>query len=142
MACKLVGEDAMPGACLALYEKNPSRDLWKASMLTWLEQVRSRCSGCFNQYYLKCCLDRASAVRKFNLATISWWPTECPAYLHWYTLLCPDRRLTREEKFQILCTTYIKLNHVKTCDFPEALAQTCWVKKEKNGSLRVDENTI
>ena len=34
LACKLVGEDAMPGACLALYEKNPSRDFWKASMLT------------------------------------------------------------------------------------------------------------
>ena len=34
LACKVVGEDAMPGACLALYEANPSRDLWKASMLT------------------------------------------------------------------------------------------------------------
>ena len=50
LACKIVGEDAMPGACLALYEKNPSRDLWKASMLTWLEQVRNKCSGCFNHY--------------------------------------------------------------------------------------------
>ncbi len=94
----------MPGACLVLYEKNPSRELWKASILTWLEQVHSKCSGCFNHYYLKCSLDRAFAVRTFSYATISWWPTECPAYLHWYKLLYPDRRLTTEEKFQVLCT--------------------------------------
>ena len=40
LACRLVGEDAMPGACLALYEKNPSRDFWKSSTLMWLEQVQ------------------------------------------------------------------------------------------------------
>ena len=66
LACKVVGEDAMPGACLALYEANPSRDLWKASMLTWLEQVHSKCSGCFSHYYLKCALDRAFVVRTFD----------------------------------------------------------------------------
>ena len=80
LACKIVGEDAMPGACLALYEQNPSRGLWKASMLTWVEPVHSRCSGTFDQYYLKCSLDRAFAVRAFSTATISWWPTECLAY--------------------------------------------------------------
>ena len=140
LACKLVGEDAMPAACLALYDNNPSRDLWKASMLTWLEQVHSICSGCFNQYYLKCCLDRAFAVRTFDPATISWWPPECPAYRHWYKLLYPDRSLTTEEKIQVLCTTYITLNRVHNCSIPEALAQTCWVKKERNGHLHVDDN--
>ena len=140
LACKLVGEDAMPGACLVLYEKNPSRDLWKASMLTWLEQVHSKCSGCFNHYYLKCSLDRAFAVRTFSHATISWWPTECPAYLHWYKLLYPDRSLTTEEKFQVLCATYLALNQKRNCSIPEALAQTCWVKMEKNGKLHVDED--
>ena len=113
LACKLVGEDAMPRACLALYEKNPSRDFWKASMLTWLEQVHSKCSGCFNDYYLKCSLDRAFAVRTFSPATISWWPTECPAYLQWYELFYPDRSLTKEEKFQVLCYTYLALNRKK-----------------------------
>ena len=139
LACKVVGEDAMPGACLALYEKSPSRDLWKASMLTWLEQVHSRCAGCFNHYYLKCSLDRAFAVRSFSLATISWWPTECPAYLNWYRLLYPDRSLTTEEKFQVLCATYLALNQKRNCSIPEALAQTCWLKMEKNGKLHVDE---
>ena len=139
LACRLVGEDAMPGACLALYEKNPSRDFWKASMLTWLEQVHSKCAGCFNHYYLKCSLDRAFAVRAFSPATISWWPTECPAYLNWYKLLYPDRSLTTEEKFQVLCATYIALNQKKNCSIPDALAQTCWVKMEKNGKLHVDE---
>ena len=110
LACKIIGEDAMPNACLALYEKNPSRDLWKASMLTWLEQVHSKCAGSFNHYYLKCSLDRAFAVRTFSPATISWWPIECPAYVSWYKLLYPGRRLTTEEKFQVLCTTYITLN--------------------------------
>ena len=139
LACKLVGEDAMPGACLALYEKNPSRDFWKASMLTWLEQVHSKCKGCFNHYYLKCSLDRAFAVRAFIPATISWWPTECPAYLHWYKLLYPDRSLTTEEKFKVLCVTYIALNQKRHCSIPDALAQTCWVKMEENGKLHVDE---
>ena len=50
LACRIVGEDAMPGACLELYEKNPSRDLWKAPMLTWLEQVHRKCSGFFDHY--------------------------------------------------------------------------------------------
>ena len=45
LACKVVGEDAMPGACLALYKANPSRDLWEPSMRTWLEQVHSKCTG-------------------------------------------------------------------------------------------------
>jgi len=136
LACRLVGEDAMPGACLALYEKNPSRDFWKASMLTWLEQVHSKCAGCFNHYYLKCALDRAFAVRAFSPATISWWPTECPAYLNWYKLLYPDRSLTTEEKFQVLCATYIALNRKRHCSIPDALAQICWAEREKNGQLQ------
>ena len=139
LACKIIGEDAMPNACLSLYEKNPSRDLWKASMLTWLEQVHSKCSGSFNHYYLKCTLDRAFAVRTFSPGTISWWPTECPAYLSWYKLLYPDRSLTTEEKFQVLCTTYITLNQRKTTTMPEALTQICWMKKEKNGKLPGDD---
>ena len=140
LACRLVGEDAMPGACLALYDKNPSRDFWKASMLTWLEQVHSKCAGCFNHYYLKCSLDRAFAVRAFSPVTISWWPTECPAYLNWYELLYPDRSLTTAEKFEVLCATYIALNRKRHCSIPEALAQTCWVHREKNGRLHVDED--
>ena len=140
VACKIIGEDAMPAACLELYDKNPSRDFWKASMVTWLSQVQSRCSGCFNQYYLKCSLDRAFAVRDFSLATISWWPTECPAYKQWYKLLYPKRRLSADEKFQVLCATYVALNQKKHCGMPEALAQTCWVKMERNGRLHIDED--
>ena len=139
LACRLVGEDAMPRACLALYDKNPSRDFWKASMLTWLEQVRSKCTGCFGHYYLKCSLDRAFAVRTFSPATISWWPTQCPSYVNWYKLLYPNRSLTTEEKFSVLCATYVALNRKKHCTIPEALAQTCWVKRENNGRLRLDK---
>ena len=64
---------------------------------------------------------------------------ERPAYLNWYNLLYPDRSLTTEEKFEVLCATYIALNQKKHCSITEALAQTCWVKKEKNGKLHVDE---
>ena len=140
LQCRVIGEDAMPGACLAEYERSPSRGLWKASMLSWLEQVQSKCSGAFNHYYLKCSLDRAFAVRTFSPATISWWPTECPSYLHWYELLYPERSLTTEEKFQVLCTTYIALNQKRNCSIPEALAQTCWLKMEKDGKLHVGED--
>ena len=137
LACRIVGEDAMPGTCCDLYDENPSRDLWKALMLSWLEKVHSTCSGCFNHYYLKCTLDRAFAVRKFSYATISWWPTECPAYRLWFQLLYPNKSLTTEEKFQVLCNTYLALNRTKNCSLPEALAQTCWVHREKNGTLHV-----
>ena len=139
LACRIVGEDAMPGACMDLYDKSPSRDLWRASMLTWLDQVHSKCSGCFNHYYLKCSLDRAFAVRTFSSATISWWPTECPSYLNWYKLIYPNRALNADEKFQILCTTYMALNQKRICSIPESLAQTCWVKMENGGRLHVEE---
>ena len=140
LQCRLIGEDAMPCACLGEYETSPSRGLWKASMLSWLEQVHSKCSGAFNHYYLKCALDRAFAVRKFSYATISWWPTECPAYQNWYKVLYPHRSLSGEEKFQVLCHTYLAMNRTKTCSTPDALAQTCWLKMEENGRLHVDES--
>ena len=140
LACRLVGEDAMPCACLALYEKNPSRDLWKASMMTWLEQVHCRCTGSFNHYYLKCTLDRAFSVRTFSTGTISWWPTECPAYKDWYELLYPDRSFSTTEKFQVLCTTYITLNQKRICSIPEALAQTCLLKRAEHGKLDLLKN--
>ena len=44
-----------------------------------------------------------------------------------------------EEKFEVLCATYITLNRKRHCSIPDALAQTCWVKIEKNGKLHVDE---
>ena len=104
-------------------------------MMTWLEQVHCRCTGSFNHYYLKCTLDRAFSVRTFSTGTISWWPTECPAYKDWYELLYPDRSLSTTEKFQVLCTTYITLNQKRICSIPEALAQTCLLKRAKNGKL-------
>lgn len=113
LACRIIGVDAIPGTCCDLYDANPSRDLWKAVMLTWLEQVQSKCAGCFNHYYLKCSLDRVFAVRKIDHGTIGWWPTECPAYLDWYKLLYPDRSLSSEEKFQVLCETYATLNKMQ-----------------------------
>ena len=142
LACQIVGVDTMPNACCNLYDAKPSRDLWQAIMLTWLEQVQSKSSGCFSHYYLKCTLDRVLAVRKIDHGTISWWPTDCPAYLDWYQLLYPGRSLSSQEKFQVLCETYLTLNRRRhgTCSIAEALAQTCWVKKEWNGQLLVDTN--
>jgi hypothetical protein len=137
LACKIVGVDAMPDACCDLYDAHPSRDLWEATMLTWLEQVQIRCAGCFGHYYLKFSLDRVFAVRKLDPGTISWWPTECPAYLTWYKLLYPARNLSQQEKFQVLCKTYVTLNQHKSCTIPDALAQTCWMKKEEHGNLHV-----
>jgi hypothetical protein len=54
-----------------LYDAQPSRDLWEAIMATWLENVHKMCAGCFNDYYLKCTLDRWFAVRKIDHGTIS-----------------------------------------------------------------------
>ena len=62
----------------------------------------------------------------------------CPAYQKWYKRLSPSKNLSSEEKFQVLCHTYIKLNQYKTCSFTDALAQTCWMEKESHGRLHVD----
>ena len=138
LACQIVGVDAMPATICDLYDAQPSRDLWQAIMVTWLEQVKKMCSGCFNDYYLKCSLDRLFAVRNIDHGTISWWPAECPAYQKWYERLYPTKKLSPDEKFQVLCHTYVTLNSRKVCTFTCALAQTCWLEKDSHGKLHVD----
>ena len=104
----------------------------------WKQQASSRASGAFAHYYMKCCLDRLFSVRPICHGTISWWPTECPSYKKWYKMLYPHQRLDDDTKFQILCAIYLKLNTIATsgnCSFPNALAQTCWDLKEKDGRL-------
>ena len=135
LACKIVGQDALPHAICHLYEANPSRDLWKGMLQEWLLQASSRASGAFGHYYMKCCLDRLLAVRQICHGTISWWPTECPSYRKWYRILCPKQRLNDDAKFRILCAIYLKLNTALHCSFANALAQTCWYLKEKDGRL-------
>ena len=107
-------------------------------MLTWLERVHNMCTGCINDYYLKCTLDRLLAVRKIDHGTTSWCPAMCPAYQERYKILYPGKNLAPEEKFQVLCTTYTTLNQKMTCTISEALAQTCWLEKETKGRLHVD----
>ena len=136
LACQIV-DAALPRACCDLYDARPSRDHWQAMLEEWLQQIRSKCRGPFSHYYLKCCLDRLFAVKRIDHGTISWWPVTCPAYDEWYKLLYPNRTLSRQEKFQTLCITYAVLNRKKHCTFTDALAQTCWVHKERNGRLRL-----
>ena len=101
LACRIARMPCLAPAWSYTRRIQAGRDLWKASMLTCLEQVHRKCSGFFDHYYLKCSLDRAFAVRTFSPSTISWWPTECPAYQQWHQQLYPDRHLTEEEKFQV-----------------------------------------
>ena len=135
LACKIIGQDALPYAICELYEANPSRDLWKGMLQEWMQQASSRASGAFGHYYMKCCLDRLFSVRQICHGTISWWPTNCPSYKKWYGVLYPKQRLDDNSKFQILCAIYLKLNAARNCSFPNALAQTCWYLKEKNKRL-------
>ena len=98
--------------------------------------------GVLNHYYMKCTLDRVFAVRDIDYGTISWWPTNCPAYVYWYKLLYPNRcsraRFNEDEKFQILCAIFRKLNKTYYgSTFPNALAQTCWKMKESAGTLSI-----
>ena len=74
-------------------------------MVTWLERVHNMCKGCFNDYYLKCTLDRLLAARTIDHGTISWWPTMCPADQEWCKRLYLGKNVAREEKFQVLLTT-------------------------------------
>ena len=140
LTCRIVGPESLPHAICQLYDAKPSRDLWSGMLQEWLRQAQSKTSGAFSHYYMKCCLDRLMAVRKIDYGTISWWPTECPSYIKWYRILYPNRcsraHFDTEEKFQILCAIYRKLNAVRNCStFPEALAQTCWILKEKDNRL-------
>ena len=138
LTCQLAAYDSLPRAVCDLYDAIPSRDLWKAMLKEWLRQAHTRCKGVFDHYYLKCCLDRLFAVRNIDHGTISWWPTKCPSYVYWYDILYPNRcsraRLDEDEKFQVLCVIYRKLNATKTpCTFTDALAQTCWTMKDDKG---------
>ena len=81
LACRIVSVDAMPAAICDLYDVQPSRDLWKAIMLTWLEQVRNRCTGCFSDYYLKCTLGRLLAVRRVDHGCVVVIKHNCHALL-------------------------------------------------------------
>ena len=135
IACKIIGQDALPYAICELYEANPSRDLWKGMLQEWMRQASSRASGAFGDYYMKCCLDRLFSVRQICHGTISWWPTKCPSYKKWYGILYPKQRLDDNSKFQVLCAIYLKLNTALNCSFANALAQTCWYLKEKDGRL-------
>ena len=136
LACRLVGFESLPLAVCDLYDATPSRDFWKAMLQEWLLQVKGKCLGALDHYYMKCCLDRLFAVRQIDHGTISWWPTKCPSYTKWYeALYAIEKSFNEEEKFQILCATYRKLNAARSCTFPEALAQTCWHYKEENGRL-------
>ena len=138
IACKIIGQDALPHAICELYDANPSRDLWKGMLLEWRRQASSRASGAFGDYYMKCCLDRLFSVRQICHGTISWWPIERLSYKKWYRILYPKQRLDADSKFQVLCAIYLKLNTISTsgnCSVPNALAQTCWHLKEKDGRL-------
>ena len=87
-------------------------------------------------YYMKCCLDQLFATGNINHGTISWWPTQCPAYTTWYKeLYAESKAFDENDHFQILCAIYRKLNAARTCSFTDALAQICWSMKEKKGSV-------
>ena len=120
LACQIV-DAALPKACCDLYDARPNRDHWQAMLEEWLQQIRSKCRGPCSHYYIKCCLDRIFAVKRIDHGTISWWPVTCPAYNSWYKLLYPDRSLSEQEKFQILCATHTVLNRKKTVH-----SQTPW----------------
>ena len=121
LACRIIGQDSLPHAICELYEAKPSRDLWKGMLLEWMQQASSRASGAFGHYYMKCCLDRLFSVREICHGTISWWPTECPAYRKWFRILYPKQRLDDDSKFQVLCAIYLKLNAARNCSFPNAI---------------------
>ena len=108
----------------------------------WLRQAGARCKGGLGHYYLKCCIDRLLAVRVVDHGTISWWPTDCPAYKHWYALLYPAShhrmRLTDQQQFIILCVIYRRMKLVRTTvTFSDALAQTCWAMKTEKSGVRI-----
>ena len=50
------------------------------------------------------------------------------------------KRLWRRYDAPYVGNTYVALNQTKNCSFPEALAQICWVHREHNGTLHVDED--
>ena len=145
--CALVPEDGskagVPGDGSKLSSPGDGaarRPSWKAMLKEWLRQAHSRSKGMLNHYYLKCTLDRLFAVRDIDHGSISWWPTDCPSYVHWYGALYPNRcsrvRLNEDEKFQILCAIYRKLNAtIHRTTFTDALAQTCWMMKETRNTL-------
>ena len=134
-ACTSIGQDALPHAICELYEESPSRDLWKGMLQEWPRQVSGRASGAVGHYRMKCCIDRLLSVKQICNGTISWWPTECPSYEQWYTILYPKQQFDANTKHQILCASCVKFNAACNCSCPNALAQMCWSMNAKAGRL-------
>ena len=73
--------ESVPRECMNMLEFRPSRDLWEVANRQWSENVRLRVRG-LGPYWHKCTLDRVLCVRPLPVVYLSWWPVQCPAYLH------------------------------------------------------------
>lgn len=121
---------SVPRSCWDLYEETPSRHYWTAIHVSFQEALKQRSKGICHHYMHKCALDRLFSVRRIDPATVAWWPTQCAAYLHAYQTMWAD--LTKENQFAALMLIYKHLRRVRHCSIPEALAHTCWLRKDRS----------
>ena len=119
---------ATPIALLQLFETSPSRDLWKAMLFAFLENLRQRSKGLCRHYMLKCGLDRFLAARPVEPGVLSWWPHDCPGYKAVWTVLWPH--LPKKDRVRALMYVYKRLKNIRRCTLPSALAQLCWWAKD------------
>lgn len=127
---------SVPRACCDCYEESPSRDFWKACLVTFQENMNRRLKGVCHDYMLKCALDRLFAVRNIDPGTVSSWPLECNSYLKTYQTLWTA--LPEEQRFAALMFIVKQLKQIRNCTIPMALAQTCWLMKNDKNSRSVD----
>ena len=113
------------------FQSEPTRTGWRTCTQTFLQEIRNRTSGMFNDYSLKKALDGILISQPQHEKVISYWPMECPAYRTQLPLLYPGTRCTQEELFTAACHYHRQLKIVlPKFRLADSLAQLCWVKRK------------
>ena len=112
-------------------QTKPTREAWHRCTEGFLLELKSRTSGTFNHYTLKCMCDAVLLVQPQLEKTIGWWPMLCPAYKDMLPKLYPKTQKTQSALFIVACHYHQQMKSF----FPkfylrDSLAQLCWIERK------------
>ena len=113
------------------FQSKPTQAGWRTCTQTFLQEVRSRTSGMFNDYSLKKALDGILISQPRLEKVVSYWPMNCPAYQKQLPLLYPGIQCTQEELYTAACHYHRQIKVVlPKFRLADSLAQLCWLKRK------------
>ena len=112
-----------------LYEQNHDRTAWRRFNLQMADKIGQTTKGMFAEYMHKCVLDRILSVKAIDAGTVSWWPTECKAYVNAYAKLWKNG-VPKAQRFSALMYIHREIKKMKPGHrLSDTLAHTCWDMK-------------